>query len=71
MMTHDNENFPSDVFTIMEAVRAKVVVGKFTPWILFTNYAVIVMFFLPSMPMLCFRRRVYLAMHNYMVTWYP
>ena len=38
MMTHDNENFPSDIFTIMEAVRAKVVVGKFTPYILFRTY---------------------------------
>ena len=30
MMTHDNPNFPSDVFTIMEAVHANVVVGEFT-----------------------------------------
>ena len=38
MMTHDNENFPSDVFTIMEAVGAKVVVGKCTLCVLFRTY---------------------------------
>ena len=28
MLTHDNDNFPSDVFTIMEAAGATVTVGK-------------------------------------------
>ena len=30
MLTHDNANFPSDVFTIMVAVGALVVVGMVT-----------------------------------------
>jgi len=30
MMTHDHQNFPSDIFTIMEAVNAQVVIGKIT-----------------------------------------
>lgn len=28
MLTHDQDNFPSDVFTIMEAAGATVSVGK-------------------------------------------
>ena len=28
MLTHDNDNFPSDVYTIMEAVGATVTIGK-------------------------------------------
>jgi len=28
MLTHDHQNFPSDVFTIMEAAGASVTVGK-------------------------------------------
>ena len=27
MLTHDNDNFPSDVYTIMEAVGATVTIG--------------------------------------------
>ena len=27
MLTHDNDNFPSDVFTIMEAIGATVTIG--------------------------------------------
>ena len=29
MLTHDHDNFPSDVFTIMEAAGATVTVGKY------------------------------------------
>ena len=30
MLTHDNNNFPSDVYTIMESVGATVTIGKQT-----------------------------------------
>ncbi len=28
MLAHDHDNFPSDVFTVMAAVGAKITVGK-------------------------------------------
>ncbi len=32
MLTHDNDNFPSDVYTIMEAVGATVTIGNYTDY---------------------------------------
>ena len=39
MLTHDNANFPSDVFTIMSAVNASVTVGMlaYAQWLLYTD----------------------------------